>query len=172
MSPAQTNPKANSANLQLTQREIEIIAKAWRCISDIKDGIPQVDSKKLAAIGNYASADSARHSWKPIEMKLAAMNDTAEDPTADVTDKGKIKATPRKRKANTDISDEDIEESPTKKTRTPLKSKVKTEGGRDIKAVKKTPTRKSGARKVPKHEMRVKGEDDSFKDEGYAEGEA
>ncbi|KAL7628435.1 hypothetical protein AAE478_002638 [Parahypoxylon ruwenzoriense] len=116
----------NGTKMQLTPREIDVTAKAWLCITEIKNGIPQVDSKKLAKVGNYASADSARHIWKPIQKKLMAMATAAaatvneEDESNPATPKKKSKGAPRKRKTEVDSNADDndmVERTPTKKTR-------------------------------------------------------
>lgn len=49
-----TKPGANGSGekLELNQREIEVMAMAFMCISDVKDGVPQV-RKTLHLISTY-----------------------------------------------------------------------------------------------------------------------
>ncbi|OTB02391.1 hypothetical protein M426DRAFT_322667 [Hypoxylon sp. CI-4A] len=106
----------------LTQREIEVTAMAWLCITALKDGIPQVDCKRLAQIGNYASPDSARHSWKPIERKLATLA-SAQDGDGGAVTPVKPTTTGRGRKRKSDTNGgsggggAEAEGTPTKKPR-------------------------------------------------------
>ncbi|KAI1804630.1 hypothetical protein F4811DRAFT_519260 [Daldinia bambusicola] len=115
--PTQSGEKdAPAERLQLSQREIEVMAKAFMCISEVKDGVPQVDAKKLAKIGPYASADSARHIWRPIHKKLQSyINSESEEPLFPATPstKGRPAGTPGKRKVDSDGT----ELTPTKKPR-------------------------------------------------------
>ncbi|KAI2622674.1 hypothetical protein GGS26DRAFT_567180 [Hypomontagnella submonticulosa] len=126
MAPTPSKSQAADGKLQLTQREIEVVAKAFRCITELKNGVAQVDSTKLAKIGGYASADSARHVWKPIQKKLIAMaGDAGDDDPSDTPAQPKTKSATRKRK--NDVGDP--EETPTKKPRKgkTVKSKVKSD---------------------------------------------
>ncbi|KAI8961880.1 hypothetical protein F5Y11DRAFT_210793 [Daldinia sp. FL1419] len=101
--------------LTLSQREIEVMAMAFMCISDIKDGMPQVDARKLAKIGRYASADSARHIWRPIQKKLIAHTSSEDDASPfPATPSTKGKGSPKKRKT---ANGEGTDETPTKKPR-------------------------------------------------------
>ncbi|KAI0381138.1 hypothetical protein F5Y04DRAFT_281113 [Hypomontagnella monticulosa] len=122
MAPA-TKTQPADGKPQLNQRETEVIAKAFRCIVDVKDGVVQIDSAKLAKIGGYASADSARHVWKPIANKLIAMaSDLGDDDGPTTPSKAKPKGTPRKRKTDTGA---DPEGTPTKKRKAKaVKAKV------------------------------------------------
>ncbi|KAI1135467.1 hypothetical protein F5Y05DRAFT_172102 [Hypoxylon sp. FL0543] len=113
MASTPTKPQANGAKIQLNQREIEIIAKAWICIKSLNNGVPKIDSEKLAKIGNYASADSARHVWGPIERKLIAMAKMVKD---DPPTPAKPKGRPPKHK-NDDDAGEAAGGSPVKKPR-------------------------------------------------------
>ncbi|KAI1656106.1 hypothetical protein F4813DRAFT_145492 [Daldinia decipiens] len=121
MSTPTKSGNGSGGKLQLNQREIEVIAMAFMCISDIKEGVPQVDAKKLAKIGNYASADSARHTWKPIQKKLMAHTSGEGDGSPLIaTPSTKGRGASRKRKAD----DEAGEGTPTKKPRGRKASKV------------------------------------------------
>ncbi|KAI1463588.1 uncharacterized protein F4812DRAFT_446604 [Daldinia caldariorum] len=117
--PAQPGEKdAPAERLQLSQREIEVLAKAFVCISDVKDGVPQVDAKKLAKLGPYASADSARHVWRPIHKKLQSYIESGSEEslfpaTPSTRNRGTGTGTPGKRKADGDGT----ELTPTKKPR-------------------------------------------------------
>ncbi|KAI1373495.1 hypothetical protein F4677DRAFT_448323 [Hypoxylon crocopeplum] len=136
MASTPSRSEANAGKLSLNQREMEVIAKAWQCLTEIKNGVPQVDTKKLAVIGGYASADSARHIWKPILNKLTALAGM-EHPPAPASAKAKAKAkpkpkgTPRKRKVDADDDDEDVEQTPTKKPRAKKNTKAKKEPEED-----------------------------------------
>ncbi|KAK6952663.1 hypothetical protein Daesc_004954 [Daldinia eschscholtzii] len=113
--PTKPDPEAIPERLKLSQREIEVMAMAFMCISDIKDGVPQVDARKLAKIGNYASADSARHSWKPIQKKLLNHVNAEDDVSPfPVTPSSRGRGAPKKRKAG---DDDAVERTPTKKPR-------------------------------------------------------
>ncbi|OTA65858.1 hypothetical protein K449DRAFT_420571 [Hypoxylon sp. EC38] len=118
-----TKPQTNGAEIQLSQREIQIIAKAWLCIKSIdKFGVPKVDNDKLAKIGNYASSDSARVCWAPIGKKLAAMagnidNDAATPATPATPATAKANGAARKRKVKSEEDDEEVKGTPTKKPR-------------------------------------------------------
>ncbi|KAI1777402.1 hypothetical protein F4818DRAFT_410227 [Hypoxylon cercidicola] len=111
MTSTPTKPEANDAQPQLTQRETEVVAKAWLCIVQLKNGVPVIDSKKLAELGNYASGDSARHAWKPIERKLLAI--AAAGPS--ISTPVKSKSTGRKRKMES--ADVEVLDTPTKRPR-------------------------------------------------------
>ncbi|KAI0098401.1 hypothetical protein F4814DRAFT_433833 [Daldinia grandis] len=112
--PTKSAANASGEKLQLSQREIEVMAMAFMCISDIKEGVPQVDAKKLAKIGNYASADSARHIWKPIQKKLMAHTSGGGDGSPFIaTPSTRGRGTPKKRKADSEAD----EGTPTKKPR-------------------------------------------------------
>ncbi|KAI1080938.1 hypothetical protein F5B20DRAFT_84729 [Whalleya microplaca] len=100
-----TKSEANSAKVQLNAREMEIVAKAWQCIKEIKDGVVKVDCKKLAEIGPYASADSARHIWMPIQKKLLASAGVGAPSSSAPPTPSKAKGTPRKRKADANGSE-------------------------------------------------------------------
>ncbi|XXG95569.1 hypothetical protein Hte_001836 [Hypoxylon texense] len=126
MASTSANPEATESKPQLNQRELEVIAKAWICITSINNGVPVIDSKKLAEIGPYASADSARHIWKPIEKKLFAIAG-APPPTPGA---GRGKGTPRKRKADAAADGEDPG-TPTKKPRARKNTKAATKKDED-----------------------------------------
>ncbi|KAI0118100.1 hypothetical protein F4776DRAFT_635133 [Hypoxylon sp. NC0597] len=119
-----TKPRANGAEMHLSQREIQIIAKAWLCIKSVdKNGVPKVDHHKLCKIGNYASADSARVCWAPIAKKLAIMAgnidaDPATATTPVIPSTGKTSGADRKRKVKAEDDEEvEVEETPSKKPR-------------------------------------------------------
>ncbi|KAF3060319.1 hypothetical protein GL218_09102 [Daldinia childiae] len=119
--PTKSAGNGSGEKLQLNQREIEVIAMAFICISEIKEGVPQVDAKKLAKVGNYASADSARHIWKPIQKKLMAHTSGEGDGSSFIaTPSTKGRGTPRKRKADGEAGGG----TPTKKPRGRKASKV------------------------------------------------
>lgn len=77
--------------------------------------LSQIDSKKLAEMGPYASADSARHIWKPIERKLLAIAGVTPTP-----------ATGKGRKRKTDTADGETPDTPTKKPRARKNTKAAT----------------------------------------------
>ncbi|KAI0836173.1 hypothetical protein F5Y06DRAFT_274393 [Hypoxylon sp. FL0890] len=129
-----TNSQADGAKIQLNQREIQVIAKAWLCITSVKDGIPQVNSHKLCQVGNYATANSARHAWVPIEKKLIAMAATIKDD--DDSSPAKPRGRPPKKRKNGDAA-ADIGETP---DGTPVKKK--SGGGRKSSTKVKTKTKK------------------------------
>ncbi|KAI0178688.1 hypothetical protein GGR52DRAFT_569595 [Hypoxylon sp. FL1284] len=123
MSSSPNKPEGDRAAAvwDLSPRECEIIARAWLCITDVKDGAPVVDSKKLAKLGGYASADSARHMWRPIQNKLTAILRASNAREMDVTP---LKAAPAKaapakkgRKRTGSAADSEIPETPAKKAR-------------------------------------------------------
>ncbi|KAI2469163.1 hypothetical protein F4781DRAFT_431682 [Annulohypoxylon bovei var. microspora] len=131
MPPRSTKNEAGEEKAHLTQRDVEIVAIAWACVSSVKGGRPIVDSNKLATMGSYASADSARHVWKPVERKLLAIaaavgiavdSDSASaagpaTPTA-AAPKPKAKGSGSARKRKLDASSDDaLEETPAKKPR-------------------------------------------------------
>ncbi|KAI0848721.1 hypothetical protein F5Y00DRAFT_237481 [Daldinia vernicosa] len=119
--PTKSAANDSGEKLQLSQREIEVMAMAFMCISDVKDGVPQVDARKLAKIGNYASADSARHIWRPIQKKLMAhTSGEGENSPFPATPSTRGRGTPKKRKANGEAG----EGTPTKKPRGKKASKV------------------------------------------------
>ncbi|KAI1763362.1 hypothetical protein GGR53DRAFT_531550 [Hypoxylon sp. FL1150] len=120
-SPA-TKSETNGDKPVFNARELEVIAKAWTCISEIKNGVPVVDGAKLAERGGYASADSARHIWRPIQKKLAAIAEAGSDATTPSRKGG--------RKRKTDTADG---ETPMKKPRKRMNTKAlaKKEGGDD-----------------------------------------
>ncbi|KAI0006722.1 hypothetical protein F4779DRAFT_549121 [Xylariaceae sp. FL0662B] len=159
MAPSPTKSEANGTKIQLNAREMEIVAKAWRCISEIKDGVVQVNCKKLAEIGPYASADSARHIWKPVQKKLLALAG------AEATTSSSAPPTPSKGKSTT----------PSKgKNTTPRKRKADENGGEADEGTtpKKLRTRSTKA----KAKMEPEDDDDDvpdfIKDEDFVEGEA
>ncbi|KAI6091660.1 hypothetical protein F4821DRAFT_226588 [Hypoxylon rubiginosum] len=105
---------------QFNARELEVIAKAWTCISEVKNGVPVIDATKLAERGPYASADSARHVWRPIQKKLIAIAGAGSDVTTPTPTPGKG----RGRKRKTDAADT---ETPTKKPRARKNTKAPAE---------------------------------------------
>ncbi|KAI1105434.1 hypothetical protein F4804DRAFT_304379 [Jackrogersella minutella] len=134
-----SNPQGKGVKTQLSQREIEITALAWMCITSVKNGVPKVDANKLAKIGNYASADSARHIWRPIEKKLTSLARSADADAGDAAaasskasgpaaTPGKTTASGRKRKVDAD-TDGGGDSAPSKKPRgrKPSKAKAKKE---------------------------------------------
>ncbi|KAI1406105.1 hypothetical protein F4819DRAFT_481925 [Hypoxylon fuscum] len=146
-----TNGGGDGGGADLTEREIRVVAKAFQCITAFRDGVPQVDAKKLAAIAPYSSADSARHVWKPIEKKLIAFAESAPAPTPASTPASaasETKSTPRKRKADTDGT----EGTPTKKPRAAKNNKAKP--------------------KAKKEESESEADVSDIKDSDYDEGEA
>lgn len=118
--PTKSGANGSGEKLELNQREIEVMAMAFMCISDVKDGVPQVDAKKLAKIGNYASADSARHIWRPIQKKLMAHASGEGDGSPFIATSTRGRGTPKKRKADGEAG----EGTPTKKPRGKKASKV------------------------------------------------
>ncbi|KAI0602254.1 hypothetical protein F4775DRAFT_588482 [Biscogniauxia sp. FL1348] len=101
----------NLAKSGLSERDIQVIAKAWLCIKEIKDGEPQVNYNKLKDLVPYASADSAAHCWRRIANKLALLSSApsnaqeASTPLAQKTatpgnsDKQRTMGRPHRRKA-------------------------------------------------------------------------
>ncbi|KAI5918800.1 hypothetical protein F4810DRAFT_690604 [Camillea tinctor] len=64
----------NLAKVGLSDKDIQVVAKAWLCIKEIKDGEPKVNFDKLKELVPYASADSAAHCWRRIANKLALLS--------------------------------------------------------------------------------------------------
>ncbi|KAI1385245.1 uncharacterized protein F4822DRAFT_338588 [Hypoxylon trugodes] len=98
MAPIANKNQAGDAKPAVNQREIEVIALAMQCMPG--DGAPPVDATKLARLGNYASADSARHAWRPIEKKLHGLaKSVGVDPDGEIPE---MSRGGRKRKADSD----------------------------------------------------------------------
>ncbi|KAI1639382.1 hypothetical protein F4809DRAFT_657289 [Biscogniauxia mediterranea] len=105
------NEGVNLAKAGLSDRDIQVVAKAWLCIKEIKDGEPQINYSKLKDLVPYASADSAAHCWRRIANKLALLSSAssnaqeASTPTPNKTttpgssDKQRTIGRPHRRKA-------------------------------------------------------------------------
>ncbi|OIW26219.1 Clavaminate synthase-like protein [Coniochaeta ligniaria NRRL 30616] len=129
----------------LTQRDLEILSKAWGAMKTQ----PEIDYEKLAEACGMTNPRSASNAWSMIKKKLFANT-----PSADGAAKADTPA--RKRKA------------PTKKT--PAKdAAVKDEDADDDLEAAATPTKKARARAKPKPKAKtaavVKDEDDASSEE-------
>ncbi|KAH9992702.1 hypothetical protein F4779DRAFT_239435 [Xylariaceae sp. FL0662B] len=105
-----------SAGAQLSQRDMEVLAKAWHCF----ENEPTINWQKLAEVAGFKNGPSARACFLPIKKKLISYAKEAEGgdgastvsaPTPSPA-KSTPAGTPRKRKA-------DMEKTPrsTKKAR-------------------------------------------------------
>ncbi|KAL7629863.1 hypothetical protein AAE478_001386 [Parahypoxylon ruwenzoriense] len=66
-----------SSELQLSAREMEILAKTWQCFEDT----PKIDWQKLADIAGFKNLQTARACFAPIKKKLAIAAGQIEPPT-------------------------------------------------------------------------------------------
>ncbi|KAK7963881.1 hypothetical protein PG996_008431 [Apiospora saccharicola] len=94
---------------QFTQRDMEISAKAWACLIGDAKSNPQIDFNKLAILGGYKNAASARECWRTTKIRLMAaagvdkdgnskgQQDQPETPSGKASKTGKPAATKRKR---------------------------------------------------------------------------
>ncbi|KAI1134737.1 hypothetical protein F5Y05DRAFT_199191 [Hypoxylon sp. FL0543] len=87
--------------VQLSPRDMEILAKAWQCFEDT----PKVNWAKLAEVANFKNAATARACFAPIKKKLVAAAAAAASGTPAPAESGEP-TTPakgrRKRKAETE----------------------------------------------------------------------
>ncbi|KAH8903718.1 hypothetical protein BR93DRAFT_971327 [Coniochaeta sp. PMI_546] len=125
----------------LTQRDLEILSKAWGAMKTQ----PEIDYEKLAEACGMTNPRSASNAWSMIKKKLFANSPATDGPV-------KAETPAKKRKA------------PIKKT--PAKDAVvKDEAVDDDIEVEATPTKKARSRAKPKPKVKspaaVKDEDDS-----------
>ncbi|TPX13505.1 uncharacterized protein E0L32_005976 [Thyridium curvatum] len=126
-------PKMKGA---LTERDLEIMAKAWHCMK----AEPEVDFAKLAELTGMTNPRSAGNAWRNIKTKLFADLPPAEPATPGpgrkrkTPAKSRAKATPKAAAAPASddednkliaTADSDVDEleaqSPTKKRKSPAK---------------------------------------------------
>ncbi|KAI0832264.1 hypothetical protein F5Y06DRAFT_281093 [Hypoxylon sp. FL0890] len=84
---------APNQGVQLSPRDMEILAKAWQCF----DEAPKINWQKLAEVANFKNAATARACFTPIKKKLAAASGVhapaeSGEPTAAAKGRGKRKA--------------------------------------------------------------------------------
>ncbi|KAI1458533.1 hypothetical protein F4805DRAFT_423765 [Annulohypoxylon moriforme] len=152
MPPRITRPNANAGeDINLSRRDIQLVAVAWCCVKSSKDDKPVIDFAKFTLKAGYKTQDSARHSWRPVEKKLEAIvaqfDDGSAPPSAPSTPVKSAKSAPPKRKkelGNGDVAKEGV---PVKKARHSLPMGSMT-------SLKKAP-----ARKVKKEEPEGSTED-------------
>ncbi|KAF3357109.1 hypothetical protein HYQ45_011260 [Verticillium longisporum] len=128
-------PNAAPTKMQLSDREQEILSKAWSCMKVQ----PEIDYIRLAAATGMTNHRSAANAWSALKKKLfvgtaaatpakaraaAAANNEGGD-----SEKKRKRATPKK-KVSTGGDGEDVDatpiETPIKKKRTPAKKKPST----------------------------------------------
>ncbi|OTA63319.1 hypothetical protein K449DRAFT_381812 [Hypoxylon sp. EC38] len=89
---------SSGQGVQLSYREMEILAKAWQCFDDP----PKINWQKLAEIAPFKNPATARACFQPIKKKLVA---TYGGPAA--VESGETNATPKgrgKRKADNQMA--------------------------------------------------------------------
>ncbi|KAJ9142908.1 hypothetical protein NKR23_g6784 [Pleurostoma richardsiae] len=113
---------APDEKVKLTDRELEILGKAWSCLKTL----PEIDYEKLASELGMSNHRSAANAWGLIKKKLAIVLPTIskankEPKTPKTASKRKTPAKAADAAGGAD-DDEDAVETPTKKPRGPRKT--------------------------------------------------
>ncbi|KAI2633565.1 hypothetical protein GGS26DRAFT_51401 [Hypomontagnella submonticulosa] len=85
---APTTPPAKE--IQLTARDMEVLAKSWQCF----DGQPKINWQKLADVAHFKNAETARVCFGTIKKKLHKVAQV--EPSTPTKSGGKRKATAEK----------------------------------------------------------------------------
>ncbi|KAI6803974.1 hypothetical protein KC356_g6884 [Hortaea werneckii] len=110
--------KSDKGSKEFTPRELEIMAKAWKCMTEE----PKLDYEMLAAECGMTNPRSAGNAWRAIRAKLIANAGISKDGNSDANGadagggNGSAKPTPSKKRAKAK-TEKDDNESPTKKAR-------------------------------------------------------
>ncbi|KAM0277593.1 hypothetical protein ACHAQH_005712 [Verticillium albo-atrum] len=126
-------PTAAPAKVQLSDREQEILSKAWNCMKTQ----PEIDYARLAAATGMTNPRSASNAWGAIKKKLfvgtppatpAKVRAAAANGEGADSEKKRKRATPKKKAVKGEGNDADIDaaavETPVKKKRAPPKKKI------------------------------------------------
>ncbi|KAI7000986.1 hypothetical protein KC332_g11741 [Hortaea werneckii] len=126
--------KPDKGSKEFTPRELEIMAKAWKCMTEE----PKLDYDMLAAECGMTNPRSAGNAWRSIRAKLLANAGISKDGNGDgdgagTGGNGSAKPTPSKKRAKAKTEKDDDDESPSKKPRgaTAGKGKKGKKGGAD-----------------------------------------
>ncbi|KAM0330963.1 hypothetical protein ACHAQA_003920 [Verticillium albo-atrum] len=127
-----TTPSGASSKVQLTDREQEILSKAWNCMKVQ----PEIDYNRLAAATGMTNPRSASNAWSALKKKLfngtppvtpAKAKAAAAAVEGGDSEKKRKRATPKKKVTKTEGDGDDMDavpqETPVKKKRTPAKKK-------------------------------------------------
>ncbi|RMZ14218.1 hypothetical protein D0862_02085 [Hortaea werneckii] len=109
--------KSDKGTKDFTPRELEIMAKAWKCMTEE----PKLDYDMLAAECGMTNPRSAGNAWRAIRAKLIANAGISKDGNGDANGEGAAgngpaKPTPTKKRAKAK-AEKDDDESPSKKAR-------------------------------------------------------
>ncbi|KAK5126785.1 hypothetical protein LTR85_009719 [Meristemomyces frigidus] len=99
------------ADKDFTQRELEIMAKAWACMTEE----PKVDYEKLAAACGMGNPRSAGNAWRAIKTKIMAKGGIAKADGGEEDGDSAVKPTPTPKKRGRGKAEKNDGESPTKK---------------------------------------------------------
>ncbi|KAI7221669.1 hypothetical protein KC333_g1559 [Hortaea werneckii] len=111
--------KSDKGAKEFTPRELEIMAKAWKCMTEE----PKLDYDMLAAECGMTNPRSASNAWRGIRAKLLANAGISKDANGDANGEGaaagngSAKPTPTRKRAKAKTEKHDDDESPTKKAR-------------------------------------------------------
>ncbi|KAI7476899.1 hypothetical protein KC351_g9190 [Hortaea werneckii] len=101
--------KSDKGSKEFTPRELEIMAKAWKCMTEE----PKLDYEMLAAECGMTNPRSAGNAWRAIRAKLIANAGISKDGNSDANgaDAGGGNGSAKAK------TEKDDDESPTKKAR-------------------------------------------------------
>ncbi|RMY73149.1 hypothetical protein D0863_04044 [Hortaea werneckii] len=111
--------KSDKGTKEFTPRELEIMAKAWKCMTEE----PKLDYDMLAAECGMTNPRSAGNAWRGIRAKLLANAGTGKEANGDANGSdaggnGPAKPTPSKKRTKAKMEKHDDDDgSPTKKAR-------------------------------------------------------